>query len=296
MKRVVLYTILFTLLSTSLYSQRSKRKRSLRDYWPSYKHTATLALGGTYFYGDLQGGPFERAPVPDGLKPETIRYAISGTYKYKVHPRVNLRLSLSYARISAADSITSGKQVRNLSFRSQIIELSPMVEFYVVRERFPTKMRWGRWVANRKPTRDFSWYFATGVTGLYFNPKAKYQNEWIELQPLGTEGQGLNGTEKYNRVAIGIPAIMGFQYMVNQKWSFGFETGMRWVFTDYLDDVSTDYYDPDVLRAVNGPASADLSNRSNGSFSTGSTRGNPGKKDSYLFAQITISRKIRPPR
>jgi hypothetical protein len=296
MKRIVLF-FCFILLVSSLFAQRSKKRRSSRDYWPSYQHTASIGLGGTYFYGDILGGPFQRAPIPDGLQPETIRYAVTGTYKYKFHPRMNFRVSLSYARISGADSITSGKQSRNLSFRSQLIEFSPMIEYYVVREKFPTKMRWGRWMANRKPSKDFSWYFATGITALYFNPMAKYQNEWVELQPLGTEGQGLDGTEKYNRVGFGIPACMGFKVMYNQKWSFGFETGMRFMFTDYLDDVSTDYYDQEVLSAVNGPLAAALGNRSTrGNSSAGSPRGNPGQNDSYLFAQITISRKIRPPR
>jgi len=295
MKRLI-FLLCSLMLVSAIYAQVNKKYRAKRDYWPSYQHTATLGLGGTYFYGDVAGGPFQRPPIPEGLMPETIRYAVTGTYKYKFHPRFNLRLSLSYARISGADSLTSGKQSRNLHFRSEIIEFSPMIEFYVVRERFPTKMRWGRWMANRRPTRDFSWYFAAGISGLYFNPKARYQDEWVELQPLGTEGQGLDGTERYNRVAFAIPTCMGFQFMYNQKWSFGFETGLRWVFSDYLDDVSTDYYDQEVLRAVNGAAAADLGDRSFSGSEAGSSRGNPNQFDSYLFAQITISRKIRPPR
>ena len=42
------------------------------------------------------------------------------------------------------------------------------------------------------PVEDGSPSFV-GVGGFYFNPKAKYEGKWVSLQPLGTEGQGLNG-------------------------------------------------------------------------------------------------------
>jgi hypothetical protein len=38
-----------------------------------------------------------------------------------------------------------------------------------------------------------NYYLSMGAIFFKFNPKGKYLNEWLELQPIGTEGQGLPG-------------------------------------------------------------------------------------------------------
>lgn len=287
-------SFLLIAIASGAYAQKKKKNRYSRDYWPSYRHTAQIAIGGNHFYGDVFGGPYQRPPFPEGFQPDHIRYTLSATYKYKFAKRWNVRASISYARVSAADSLNQGRQQRNLHFRSPIIEFSPLIEFYVLPENFPSRVRWGRWMTNRKPKTNFSWYFASGISVFYYDPQAQFQDNWYALRPLGTEGQGLDGSDPYSEVSIAIPAIMGFQIMVNQKWSFGFETGLRYALTDYIDDVSTDYYDADVLRAVNGPLAAELSDRNltNRINEVGTSRGNPSNNDAYLFSQITISRKI----
>jgi hypothetical protein len=83
------------------------------------------------------------------------------------------------------------------------------------------------------------------------------------------------------------------------------EVGYRKTFTDYIDDVSTDYYDNDKLRRRRGNMAADLADPSKGEIPTytrgtytydptaeGMQRGDPSDKDAYIFTTITFSWKI----
>lgn len=91
-------------------------------------------------------------------------------------------------------------------------------------------------------------YIYGGVGGFYFNPQAKYGDEWVDLQPLGTEGQGLPeypDRQKYSRIAICFPVGAGFRVLTYNNWVMGFEMAARFTTTDYLDDVSGYYPNPD---------------------------------------------------
>jgi hypothetical protein len=68
-------------------------------------------------------------------------------------------------------------------------------------------------------------------------------------------------------------------------------------FTDYMDDVSTTYYDVDKLAQKYGPEAAYLSNPAKteehkGWFSLGQQRGDPNQKDAYFFANLILVRNI----
>ena len=124
----------------------------------------------------------------------------------------------------------------------------------------------------------------------------------VNLAPLATEGQGLpDGPNPYNLWQLNVP--IGFSYMVrlHRQWSFGFEATYRYTFTDYIDDVSTEYYDPSDIQLYqgdkNGEIAAYLSNPSLGpangglpSYVTapGQQRGDKEDNDGYFFAMIKV--------
>mgnify|MGYP001954824861 CR=1 FL=1 len=87
-------------------------------------------------------------------------------------------------------------------------------------------------------------YIFGGVGLMYFNPKGLDDSgQWVKLQPLGTEGQGLNGEpDKYNRVTFTIPYGIGIGKSIDRYWGINVEFTMRQTFTDYIDDVSGNYY------------------------------------------------------
>ena len=138
---------------------------------------------------------------------------------------------------------------------------------------------------------ELSMYGFIGIGGFYFNPKGEYDGKWIELQPLKTENVN------YNRLQLVVPVGIGIKYGIDRRWSVGFQYGLRKTFTDYVDDVSTVYVDPDILRENGGEIAVYMANKSSGEFPyityVGEQRGDPTDKDAYMFATFSINYKIR---
>jgi hypothetical protein len=194
---------------------------------------------------------------------------------------------LSYGKISGSDKNFDNYHWRNLSFYSNIYELSFLTEF-----NFQT---YGVNVLDHR----FTPYLFTGISIFAFNPKAKFNGEEQELRDLGTEGQLLNdGPSKYRLIQPAIPIGMGIKYNLNMNWEIGFRVGFRKTFTDYLDDVSTEYPDYNILSDQAGNASAWLSHREIEKgfqpVTAGTMRGDPKLKDWYFFAGITIAYRFIP--
>jgi hypothetical protein len=159
-----------------------------------------------------------------------------------------------------------------------------------------------------------------------FNPKAKYEGPWqtttqgepysgwYELQPLGTEGQGTTeypDREPYALTQVSLPFGMGIKWNFTQTLSLSLEWGMRKTFTDYIDDVSTTYVDPELLKSENTEIAMFLANRTfedvadayNNQYPVaeakdmeGQQRGNSENDDWYSFLGITLSFNIKGPR
>jgi len=121
-----------------------------------------------------------------------------------------------------------------------------------------------------------------------------------ELQPLGTEGQGIAGyDEKYKLFSIGIPAGLGVKFNFNKTVNVGLEMGVRYTFTDYIDDVGGKYPDLGVLKENSGELATLLSYRTPeyddniitdpaGQFRGGEQQLN----DFYFFGGLTLSFNI----
>ncbi len=72
--------------------------------------------------------------------------------------------------------------------------------------------------------------------------------EWVDLKPLRTEGQGLiPGREEYKLTQLNIPMGIGVKYFLTETFHVSSEVLHRKTFTDYIDDVSTNYVDPDIF-------------------------------------------------
>ena len=143
----------------------------------------------------------------------------------------------------------------------------------------------------------YTWapFVYAGVSLFNFKPQAETKNsEWIDLQPLGTEGQETSSSDKkYALTQFAIPIGGGIKIAVNPSFNIILEYGVRKTFTDYLDDVSTTF--------VGGSANPypvemtqdaiDMSDPLT-THSQGDQRGDPNKKDWYSFAGITLSFKL----
>ncbi len=228
-----------------------------------------LIAGTTNYQGDL---------APSNLRTSLGRtHASFGVFgRYNMNNFVSVKLGITAGTISGDDA--DNNRVRNLSFRSNLIDVSITGEFNILGYQ-PYALE-----------RVFSPYILLGVGFVHFNPRTQLDGEWIELQPLGTEGQGnAEFGSKYGLVQVVIPFGGGLKYAISDTWNLGVELGLRKTFTDYLDDVSTVYVDNDFLLANNGELAATLANRTGESISGGSVRGNPDIKDWYVFMGFSVS-------
>jgi hypothetical protein len=236
--------------------------------------------GVSYYMGELNPGKqFFMVRPGGGL---VYRYNTSRRFAWEIHGL--------YGSVQAEDA-RSGKDnqvLRNLSFRSQIIEFAGLLHFNFFNYE----------IGN--PETPATPYIFGGLGLFRFNPKADFQGEWIALQPLGTEGQGspvYADRKQYSLMGANIPFGFGVKFHAFGRLGFSLEWGLRKTFTDYLDDVSTTYADPDVLFATHGELAALLADRSlvnPGKINAGRQRGNSTNKDWYSFAGLTITYKIVP--
>ena len=89
----------------------------------------------------------------------------------------------------------------------------------------------------------------------------------MALQPLGTEGQNAAlldtdanfGAEPYSLLQLAIPFGLGVRFGIGEALDFSFDISARYLFTDYLDDVSTNYVDLGVLDGSLAKAMSDRS-------------------------------------
>lgn len=242
-----------------------------------------ILAGGSYYLGDLN--PYKHF--------NNTKFAGAFMYRDKISrsDRVSYRLQIGFGTVEAfdAESTDPARLNRNLSFRSRILEIGPMLEIHFL----PYEIG-----SDRRP---FTPYMFLGATYFKMNPMTQYNDNWIELQSLGTEGQGTDLTDKklYKLNQISIPVGFGFKFNMTSRWAIGFEYGIRKTFTDFLDDVSGDYVNPSLLAETNGSLSAELADQSLNNESSFANmngvsiaRGNPNTKDWYVFAGVTLCFRV----
>ena len=248
--------------------------------------------GLSNYLGEIGGGAGQGRDWILDLKLDQSRWNPGVFVRYRLDYNLGVNMSLNYLRLQAADSLTPNPNrfTRNLSFRNDVFELATVGEYYFFNQ--PDVGRTGRYLL------DFKAYFYGGVALFYNNPKAKYQGEWVALQPLKTEGQ----TDPYSKIQVTLPVGFGMFYTFSRLHRFGWSIGWRYTFTDYIDDIGGYYPDPadlesDLARGLsnrsqdvaNNPVSADLVQY----FTKGGVRGNPDANDTYLMTSFNYSYVIR---
>ena len=231
-----------------------------------------ILLGTSYYLGDLNTTHFNQPLPAAGL---IIRKNIDKRFAYKAEV---MYLNIKSDERKSEDTIAKN---RGLHFKSPIYELSGQVEFNFL----PFQPG--------NPLYTWTPYVYSGISIFHYNPKAENKNgSWVDLQELGTEGQGTTSfpkREKYSLIQYAIALGGGFKIAVNPSFNIILEYGVRKTFTDYLDDVSTTYtggYLTDMT------SEAIYMSDPTGTHEVGEQRGNPDKKDWYSFAGITLSFKL----
>ncbi|MEA5459230.1 DUF6089 family protein [Arcicella sp. LKC2W] len=239
---------------SKLFNSDGTKRKSLYE-----RHSdISFGIGTSTYYGDL--APYNR-PIQSTL--QSVRWNVAFGYTRHFNPHFSGRLGLTWARIFGDDNKFEGiagleqLYMRNAHFRNDVKELSFSGIYNVIAE--------SRSYRNRPQLIP---YFFAGIAVFHHNPVAKaptdyagteaFPGEWVSLQPLNTEGQGLTGytDQPYNLVNVSIPFGAGLRYKINRNVDVGFEVGVRYTFSDYLDDVGGYFAKSSDLSAVSSLSAA----------------------------------------
>lgn len=258
-----------------------------------------IMAGGSNYIGDLVNTPFEMRGT---------HFNAGLITRWNPVQRLSFRLSANYGNISGDDrwySSDEDRTARNIHFKSSLWDFTGALEVNLRTFDF-------------RQTTGIIPYVMTGVSVFKFNPRAQFfydpaswaatgglQNyadlvdrdeDWVELQPLGTEGQETtenNELKRYALTQIAVPVGFGFKWRMSEHWELGLEYALRLTFTDYLDDVAGVYMEPVFIESQYGSMAAALADPSTSGMEAGSNRGDgENKNDKYAIFGLTLTYKI----
>lgn len=237
-----------------------------------------LSGGGMNYLGDLNNQSALSLP----------RLAGGVGLRYRFDNRWAFRIEASYGSVACEKDYI---ELRNLSFKSDILEFAALAEFNFA--------PYGPGTTEQKWTP----YLFGGLAVFHFNPMASYTPDeggtrWTELQPLCTEGQGsmlYPDRRPYTLTQFCFPFGVGVKVRLGKSFSFSAEYGFRKTWTDYLDDVSKTYVGSDVLmgNSQDGTLAVMLADRSGEVVegyvnAPGIKRGDDSLDDWYAYFHVTL--------
>jgi hypothetical protein len=160
------------------------------------------------------------------------------------------RLNLTAGKLEGQDRLNRDYlQIRNLSFYTGVQEAALSLHYSIL---------------SLESYRVTPYVFG-GASFFHFNPYTRDQaGNNVHLQPLGTEGQGLAAypnKKMYSLNQIALDFGGGIKFRLTDGINLIAEMNQRKTMTDYLDDVSGSYADPNDLTAGRGAKSAELAFR-----------------------------------
>lgn len=260
--------IAFVLIVISADSQGQKNK---------FDRSKELGLiGGTaYYLGEVN--PYTHFGTD-------LKFGGGLSFRNNFSRRWTLKASMLYGHVEAYDKNSKDPWIRNrnLHFRNQFLEGSLQVELNFKDFMIGYEDR-------------FSPYLFAGVSYFSMNPQAQSNGVWRPLQAAGTEGQGTSeGGAPYRTTGFALPVGVGIKTHLWAIFGFSLEWGIRRTFTDYFDDISGVYVNPNLLEDEKSPVSARLSDQSlvpelADGTNTGLQRGDPGRKDLFVFVLASLN-------
>ena len=270
---------------------------------------AGLNFGPTFFLGDLGGHRGKGTPFLKDLNLQLTK-VMKGAF-VSIYPAewFGFRIAAQYTFVEGKDEIinTDGedelyRKQRNLDFKSNMFEL------YAAAEVYPLMLMH---INHPDYQPRYRPYLLAGIGLFRFNPKGSITDQngnvtWHELAPLKTEGQGFEeyaSRKPYSLTQLNIPMGAGIRYLATERITVAIELLYRKTFTDYIDDLSTDYIDPNLfdkyLSASDANIAKQIHDKAFTSFVPGSPRfvagyqrGNPKFNDAYFSFALKIGLRL----
>lgn len=272
-----IFTFLILGASTSLSAQ--------------YQTDFGINIGASNYLGEIGGKDATRRDFIFDMKLQQTKPAFGAFWRHRFNESYGITSTLTFAKIGGTDAITENpaRKERNLSFFNTITELSVRGEYYFY--TIHDVGNHGRYWVNFRP------YAFAGIGVFHHAPKTIYNGSTYDLRPLKTEGQ----VKPYSLISASIPVGIGFYFTYKNRYRFSFEMAYRKTFTDYLDDISTDFASTNEL---DSELATELANRNDeidpenaeinpNNYSPGNKRGNPNDKDSFLTTHLGVSYVLR---
>ena len=205
--------------------------------------------GSSYYLGELNDQHF----LP-------FNYALGPRLRYNYDQRMSLRGGVTFGNISGddANSNNSFNSDRNFSFTSRVVEASILWE-----------MNFLPYSALDEKAYLTTPFFFLGMGYANHNPEASFNGILIN---------------SYSKHILSLPMGVGIKMRLNR---FGFELswGIRKTFSDYLDDVSTNFL---PVADVSSPSQASIANTTQYDNVDNVKRGNQYTSDWYVFSGLSI--------
>lgn len=283
-----------------------------------YKWEYGLHLGASNYLGDIGGQEMTRRTSILDMHINETKFSAGLYTRYKLSKKLAIHTSLNWVPVEDRDSNSTNpaRRARNLNFKNNIWELSTRAELTIFYDND---------VGNRGYYNpEFKLIAFAGLGLFYHNPKGQiltngveqYDGEWFDLREWRTEGQ----SKEYSKINLSVPFGLGFYFTSNKIWRFGLDISYRYTFTDYIDDISTEYANPDFffeeLGGDEGKLAAEFASQSYqglineiddpdagsiydhrwnpGDDERGGTkRGDPTHNDNYITAVVSVGKVIK---
>jgi hypothetical protein len=261
---------LFLTVSSAAFAQHDGGKHKSVQTLKSKKLNAlnfikvTGGLGLSTYYGD----------ICDGWDCYKFRHSLSFGAYYRYNARLSIKADLFWTRLYNDDE--TYKKERNLSFRTDVFELSALAMFDIFKFEHKFEKR-----------RAVEPYVELGIGLAYFNPMGKLGDKYVSLNKYETEGKS------YSTMTPVIPMGFGLRTRLRHDINLSGEFVYRFTFTDYLDDVSSKHYkDPNTFAGGAESDAAKLSDRSENGYHPEFVRGNPNRNDGYFTFNVRVEYMI----
>jgi len=295
MRKTLLVFLL--IVPTLIFAQRRNR----------YKWEWVGGAGPNNFLGAIGGSPNIGQHGFTGFQDwnwYSTRPTFSAGLRYKNSKHFAFKSSLDFAYLYGNDAYSQNfyRHNRNITFLTDLVELSAQAEYYPFKESQGSLYR----VKNSKGKKKMALnpYIFAGLGGFYFQPWAEWNHQWYDLKTLHTEGQGLpGGPKEYSSFGLSFPFGVGVKYALDKQWSVGFELGLHYTTSDYIDDTHGVYYNNAAIYAAYGQVAAHFADPSlsgppanpdqYGITDPGQKRGfNSYYNDAYIFGLFTANYKV----
>ncbi len=268
-------------------------------------------IGPSFFLGDLGGNRGKGTTFIKDVNLSLTKVMKGVFVTVYLNEWLGLRAAAEIGKLEGQDKIITTKGVdelyrkqRNLDFRSNIAEA------YVAGEIFPLMLlnnNEGDYKPRMRP------YGVLGIGVFHFRPEGSLPNinggkTWYDLHSLHTEGEGFEEypeRKNYALTQVNIPMGLGVKYFLSDRLNLSLEVLHRKTFTDYIDDVSTEYIDPTNFDKYLTPARAAIArqiydkvfaivNPGLSRNQPGIQRGNPNQNDAYFTFFMKFAMRIGP--